>query len=170
MEYRHVKGPVYCRYAYTPPIINSELALELGIEASSVVRLDEGSNVKLRMVLEDQDKRMTCHAKIDWVKQNQETGDYRVGLSHLSLSDEEFRVLRKSLVEEPSKQLEFGERVTDKGLTVEPMIHGDQEVELKRIKALTLPVAVIEAIDSARGEVPFSEFVTRAIDAYLKQL
>lgn len=169
MEYRHVRGPVYCRYAYTPPIINSELAMELGIEASSVVRLDEGSNVKLRMVLEDQNKRMTCHAKIDWVKQNEQTGDYRVGLSHLSLSDDEFRVLRRSLIEEPSKALEFGAKVTDKGLEVEPLIRGEEEVEIKRIKALTLPVALIEAIDSARGEVPFSEFVARAIAAYLKQ-
>ena len=169
MEYRHVKGPVYCRYAFTPPIINSELALELGIEASSAVRLDEGSNVKLRMVLEDQDKRITCHAKIDWVKQNEHTGDFRVGLSHLSLSDGEFRVLRRSLVEEPSKQLEFGERVTDKGLGVEPVISGEEEGDIKRIKALTLPVALIEAIDSSRGEVPFSEFVARAVAAYLKQ-
>ncbi len=168
MEYRHVRGPVYCRYAYTPPIINSDLALELGIEASSAVHLDEGSNVKLRIILEDEGKRMTCHAKIDWVKDNQQTGDYRVGLSHLSLSDAEFRVLRRSLVGESSKHMEFGARVTDKGLTVEPLIHGEEEVELKRIKALTLPVALIEAVDSARGDVPFSEFVTRAIAEYLK--
>lgn len=169
MDYRHVKGPVYCRYAYTPPVINSELAFELGIEASSVVRLDEGSNVKLRMVLEDQNTRMTCHAKIDWVKENEQTGDYRVGLSHLSLSDDEFQVLMKSLVEQPSVYMEFGASVRDKGLTSAPFTRADESLEIKRIKAVTLPVELIEAIDSTRGEVPFSEYVARAIRAYLSQ-
>jgi hypothetical protein len=81
MEYRYVNGPVYCRYALTPPVINSDLGHKMGIvapcemdmQAGSHIKLKAGNNVKLRMVLDNRTKRMTCHAKIDWVRQDEST-------------------------------------------------------------------------------------------------
>ncbi len=169
MEYRHVNGPVYCRYAFTPPVINSKLAYQYGIEAPSILSLDVGSNVKLRLLLADGKKRITCHAIIDWVNADEATGEFKVGLSNLSLTDEEFEVLIDNFVDAPKLPLEFGESVRDKGLESEPVIGGERVQEIKRIKAVTLPVSVIEDIDAKRGDHQFSAFVTNALREYLKR-
>ena len=42
MEYKHVNGPVYCRFALTPPVINSERAYQYGIEAPSLIDIHAG--------------------------------------------------------------------------------------------------------------------------------
>jgi hypothetical protein len=47
MESKHVNGRAYCRYAATPPIINSPLADQYGIEVFSPVSVEEGRYVKL---------------------------------------------------------------------------------------------------------------------------
>lgn len=175
MEYRHVNGPVYCRFALTPPIINSPRASEYGIEAPSLIDLQagsnlalkEGSNVKIRMLLDNRSKRMTCHAKIDYVVRDELKAETRVGLSHLSLSDAEFRVLLENFTDEPAGLLEVTERIEDKGIEARPAIEADLFLETTRIKAVTFPINLIEEIDAKRGEVPFSEFVTRAVRAYL---
>ncbi|MCA1961203.1 MAG: hypothetical protein LDL33_10440 [Desulfomonile sp.] len=175
MEYKHVNGPVYCRFALTPPIINSPRAYEYGIEAPSLIDLQagsnrtlkEGSNVKIRMLLDNRSKRMTCHAKIDYVVRDEVKGETRVGLSHLSLSDAEFGILMENFTDEPVEPLEVTERVEDKGIEAKPVTEAGLLLETTRIKAVTFPIDLIEEIDAKRGEVPFSEFVTRAIKAYL---
>ncbi len=175
MEYKHVNGPVYCRFALTPPIINSPRAHEYGIEAPSMIdlhagsniRLKEGSNVKLRMLLDNRSKRMTCHAKIEYVIQDEARGETSIGFGHLSLSDEEFGVLMENFSEEPVGPVEVAERVEDKGIEAKPVTEAELFLETTRIKAVTLPVNLMEEIDARRGEVPFSEFVSRAIRAYL---
>ncbi len=47
MESKHVNSQAYCRYAATPPIINSPLADQYGIEVFSPVSIEEGRYVKL---------------------------------------------------------------------------------------------------------------------------
>lgn len=176
MEYKHVNGPVYCRFALTPPIINSPRALEYGVEAPSLIDLQagsnltlkEGSNVKLRMLLDNRNKRMTCHAQIDYVVRDEARGQTRVGFSHLSLSDAEFGVLMENFTDEPIEPLEVTERVEDKGIEARPVTEAELLLETTRIKAVTFPVNLIEEIDAKRGDVPFSEFVARAIKAYLQ--
>ena len=167
MEYRNVNGPVYCRYAFTPPVINSDLAYEYGIQAPSHIDLVEGRNVKLRMILDDRSLRITCHGKIDWVKKDEAGGELRVGLSHLSLSDQEFGVLMRNFSDGTDLPLEFGEQVRDKGLESEPFTSTEPETEIERIKAVSLPLAIIEAIDMKRGSVSFSKFVAQALRDYL---
>jgi hypothetical protein len=176
MEYRHVNGPVYCRFALTPPIINSPRASEYGIEAPSLIDLQagsnltlkEGTNVKIRMLLENRSKRMTCHAKIDYVVRDDLKAETRVGLSHLSLADAEFDVLLENFTDEPVELLEVTERIEDKGVEARPVTEAEVFLETTRIKAVTFPIGLIEEIDSRRGEVPFSEFVTRAVKAFLR--
>ena len=175
MRYKYVTGPVYCRYASTPPIINSELAEEYGIEARSFVELEQGRNVKVTILLENQSKRMSCHAKVAWVKWDETAGgafDERwiVGLNHLSLTNEEFVVLLENLVEEPECPLELRDRVRDMAGKSIPVTFPGKEEQVTRIKAVTMPVNLIDEIDSKRGDVPFSQFVTTAIRAYLKEL
>lgn len=167
MEYRHVNGPVYCRYAITPPVINSELAHQFGIEAPTVVELQEGSNVKLRLLLQGGSKRITCHAKIDWVKKDHRSGEYKAGLGQLSLTDPEFKVLLDNLVDEPEMPLRLGETVRAQDTDSEPVLDINDGGELKRIKAVTLPVSLIEMVDMKRGTVPFSEYVAQAIQEYI---
>ena len=175
MQYKHVNGPVYCRFALTPPIINSPRANEYGIEAPSMIdlhagshiRLKEGSNVKLRMLLDNRSKRMTCHAQIDYIRRDETGAETNIGFGHLSLSDEEFGVLMKNFSSEPVGQLEVAETVEDKGTEAKPVTEADLLLGTTRIKAVTLPVNLMEEVDSKRGEVPFSEFVSRAIRAYL---
>jgi len=175
MEYKHVNGPVYCRFALTPPIINSARAYEYGIEAPSMfdvqagsyTRLKEGVNVKVRMLLEGRTKRMTCHAKIDYVIEEESEGMTRVGFSHLSLSDEEFGVLMENFIEEPVAPLELTERVEDKGIEARPVTEAEVFMGTTRVKAVTFPVNLIEEIDAERGEIPFSEYVTRAVKEHL---
>jgi hypothetical protein len=168
MEYKHVNGQAYCRYAATPPIINSSLATQYGIEVLSMVNLEQGRNVKLRVVLEDRSNRMTCHAVIDYVQQDESIGQYKVGFSQLSLTDDEFRLLLQSFVDKSERVLEITETVRDKGMEAPPVTDLESLKEITRIKAVTLPVSLIEEIDMKRGEDSFSDFVTKALNKYLK--
>jgi hypothetical protein len=175
MDYKHVDGAVYSRYASSPPVINSKLAYQYGIQVPSPVepgqytQFSAGSNVKLRLVIEGGKKKMTCHAIIDWVARDEDTGQCTVGFGHLSLTDEEFRVLEKSFTERSDRPLEFGEAVRDKGPEAAPVTGTDEVREIMRLKAVNFPVSVIEAIDENRGDVPFSEFVSEAVRAYIRQ-
>jgi hypothetical protein len=173
MKYKYVNGPVFCRYAGTPPIINSKLAEEYGIEASSFVELEQGRNVKVRMVLENRTQRMTCHAKVAWVKRDEAAAgafDERwiVGLNSLSLTDDEFEVLLTNFVEEPESPLELLERLRDAASEISPVAFPGREEQVLRIKAVTMPVGLIDEVDAKRGNVQFSEFVSRAVKNYLK--
>jgi hypothetical protein len=175
MKYKYVNGPVFCRYAGTPPIINSKLADEYGIEASSFVEMEQGRNVKVRIVLENRTRRMTCHARIAWVKRDETAGgafDERwiIGLDSLSLTDAEFEVLLTNFVEEPESSLELLERLRDAASETLPVEFPGKEDRVLRIKAVTMPVALIDEIDAKRGDVQFSEFVGRAVKAFLKDL
>jgi hypothetical protein len=169
MEYKHVNGQAYCRYAVTPPILNSPLALQYGIEAPSMLVLEEGRNVKLRIVMEGRQTRMTCHARVDYVKPDETTGQYKVGFSNLSLTEGEFRLLLQSFVPKSERVLEFGDTVRDKGVQAEPVTAVEGIGEICRMKAVTLPVSVIEDIDMKRGDVSFSDFVVKALRSYLKR-
>jgi hypothetical protein len=176
MEYKSVNGPVYCRYAITPPVINSDTAREIGIlapidaalQAGSNVELREGSNVKLRILLSDRSIRMTCHAVINWLTRNESTGKYTVGFGHLSLSDAEFQVLLKNVADKPDDFVVFGETVRVKGAEAPPVTLTEDRQEITRAKAVTMPVGLIEEIDARRGTVPFSEFVVTAVRTYMK--
>ncbi len=169
MEYKHLKGQAYCRYASTPPIINSPLAYNYGIEVQSMMDVEAGRNVKLRVVLEDRSKRMTCHARIDYAQRDESIGQWRVGFSNLSLNDVEFRLLLQSFVDKSERVLEFADTVRDKGVDVPPVTESDNLAKISRMKAVELPVNLIEEIDMKRGEVPFSKFVIKALEAYLKR-
>ena len=175
MEYKHIDGAVHSRVASTPPIINSDLAFKYGIQVASFVEptqytgFGEGQNVKLRLVLEDGTKRITCHARIDWAKKDEETGQQLIGFGHLSLTDEEFKVLERHFVEKSEKLLEFGVRVRDRAREAESVTVSAQAREIMRLKAVNFPVSVIEAIDENRGDIPFSEFVTVAVRDYIRR-
>ncbi|MDR3603457.1 MAG: hypothetical protein P4L38_02405 [Syntrophaceae bacterium] len=169
MEYKHVNGQAYCRYAATPPIINSPLADQYGIEVFSPVSVEEGRYVKLRVVLQDRPGRITCHARIDYAKRVESGNQYRVGFSHLSLTDEEFRLLLQSFVDESERVLELTESVRDKGAEA-PSVTGMEGLEkITRIKAVTLSVSLIEEIDMKRGDESFSDFVAKAVRDYVKR-
>ncbi len=177
MEYRHVNGPVYCRFAKTPPIVNSELAEKFGIEAPTDVdvgvvggdSLKTGTAVKLRLVLDGRKKQMTCHAKIDYVLQDETTGKTRIGFGRLSFSDKEFRKLIESFTEASDQPVKITERVRDKGLEAKPISQELDLSETTRIKAVTFPVALIDEIDAKRGDTTFSEFVADAVRQHLHQ-
>ncbi|MFC1835365.1 hypothetical protein ACFL2Q_11625 [Thermodesulfobacteriota bacterium] len=168
MEYRPVNGPVYCRYAGTPPIINSKLAELFGIESQSPVELEQGSNVKLRIILEGERKRLTCHATVDWVIEDESSGDFRIGMSNLSLTEPEFEVLVRNFSDRPTGSLQFGPSVRVQDHDTEPVAISGEFKEITRIKAVTLPVSLIESIDMKRRDMPFSEFVTKGLRHYLK--
>jgi hypothetical protein len=173
MKYKYVNGPVFCRYAGTPPIINSRLAEEYGIEASSFVELEQGRNVKVRMVLENRTRKMSCHAKVAWVKRDYLAAgafDNRwiVGLNSLSLTNAEFHVLLANFVEEPECPLELRERLRDEAADTPSVVLPGKEDDVVRIKAVTLPVAVIDMIDAKRGDVQSSQFIVEAVKEYLK--
>jgi hypothetical protein len=169
MKYVHVDGLVYCRFAHTPPVVNSRIASEYGIEAEVGVKAQygpifaEGKNVKLRLILENRTKRMTCHAKVDWVRDDPATGECKVGLGQLSLSDDEFRVLLDNSTEEPYARLKFTESVRHEVEETVPIIRGADERVIMRMKAVELPVELIELIDEKRGATPFSVFVTEVL-------
>jgi hypothetical protein len=169
MEYKHVNGQAYFRYAGTPPIINSPLANQYGIEVLSLMSLEEGRNVKLRIVMEDRRTRMTCHARIDYVRRDEAAYQYRVGFSHLSFSDQEFRFLLSNFVDESEKVLEIADRVRDKGVDIAPVIESEGLTGVSRIKAVSLPVSLIEEIDMKRGGDTFSDFVKKALTDYLNR-
>ncbi len=171
MKYGHLEGHVYCRYAKTPPIINSNFAEQYGVEASlpatsGSFMLEEGKTVKLRLVFDNRRKRMTCHAQVDWVKK-EENGKQLIGFSHLSLSDEEFKVLLNNFAETPQQGFTFGDTVRDGTDDIAPLVKTADAKDITRIKAITIPVGLIEEIDSKRKETPFSEFVIRALKDYL---
>jgi hypothetical protein len=174
MDYKHIDGLVYSRYASTPPVINSELAFKYGIKVPCNVEpgqfsgFEVGKNVKLRLVVAGGDKKITCHAKIDWVTKDESTDEYYVGFGNLSLTDEEFQVLQSSFIEDKGKVLEFGVRVRDRAREAKPVVVSDTAREIMRLKAVNFPVSIIEAIDEKRGHVSFSEFVTNAVRKYLK--
>jgi len=174
MEYKHVDGTIYSRFAGTPPILNSELAFSIGLAVPlSIGPISEsdfsvGKNVKLRIVIENSTKRMTCHARIDWVKRDEGSGTWSIGFGSLSLTDEEFAVLSRSFVERTPFPLQFGEGVRDKGKAADAVAISDTAREITRLKAVNLPVSVIELVDGHRGSATFSEFVVQAIRAYVK--
>jgi len=174
MEYKHIDGQVYSRYALTPPIINSELALKYGIQIPCPVEpgpfagLVIGRYVKLRLVIEGGTKKITCHAKIDWVRTDAATNECLVGFGSLSLTNEEFAILEESFAERPARKLEFGVSVEDKAPEAAPVVATATAKEIMRLKAVNFPVTVIEAIDAYRGKTGFSEFVAEAVREYVK--
>jgi hypothetical protein len=175
MEYKSIDGPVFSRKALSPPVINSRMATTVGIKALCLTEpgqysgIQAGNNVKLRLVLEGGKKRLTCHGMVDWVKFDEFTNKYFIGFGSLSLSDEEFRVLQRSFVEEAEKPVEFVPRVREKAAEVESVAVANTAAKIMRHKAVNFPVTVIEAIDIMRGDTPFSEFVVNAVLAYIKQ-
>jgi hypothetical protein len=169
MEYKHVNGSAYCRYAATPPVINSPLADQFGMEVFSQNILEPGRDVKLRVVLKDRPGRITCHARIDYAKKVENTNHYRVGFSHLSLTDQEFQLLLQSFVTESDRVLQFTETVRDKGVEAPPISEIEDLQQVARIKAVTLPISLIEEIDMKRGEESFSNFVARVLGDYVKR-
>ncbi len=91
-----------------------------------------------------------------------------MGLDHLSLTDVEFAVLQRNLVDEPKEAVEFGVRVRDKGLDAESVTVSDEAKEIRRMVAVDFPVSLLEEIDMNRGDTRFSEFIVNAVRAYLK--
>ncbi len=174
MDYKHIDGLVYSRYASTPPVINSDLAFRYGIKVPCTVEpgqfsgFEAGRNVKLRLVVAGGAKKITCHAKIDWVKRDESTDELYVGFGNLSLTDEEFQVLQDNFVEDKGRVLEFGVRVRDRAKEAKPVVVSNKAREIMRLKAVNFPVSIIEGIDEKRGNVSFSEFVTNAVREYLK--
>lgn len=154
---------MFSRYAFTPPVVNSERERSYGIETPSSVPVDQGSNVKLRIVLDLLSRRMTCQAVVDHVIINKLRGTYTVAFGQLSLSDDEFEILVGNCVEKADTKIEFGKWVRHGGLNASPIPEGEMGEEITRVKAINLPVSLIEAIDSKRGDVPFSKYVTMAL-------
>ena len=169
MEYKHVNGQAYFRYANTPPIMNTPLANQYGIEVLSLMKLEGGRNVKLRIVMDDRRTRMTCHARVDYVHRDEAAYQYRVGFSNLSFSDAEFRFLLGNFVPESEKILEVADSVRGKGSDITPGIGSGSLEGVTRIKAVTLPVGLIEEIDDKRGPETFSDFVRKALTECLKR-
>jgi hypothetical protein len=174
MLYMNVDGQVYCRYALTPPIINSPKAAEYGIKVPWLGQPGQfsgpevGRNIKLRLVVDNGTKKMTCHGKIAWFEPEPQTGQMFMGLDHLSLTDVEFAVLQRNLVEESKEPVEFGVRVRDKGPDAESVTVSDDAKEIRRMVAVDFPVGLLEEVDMNRGDTRFSEFVVNAVRAYLK--
>jgi hypothetical protein len=175
MEYRAIEGAVYSRSALSPPIINSSLALSYGIRVPCMVELGEftglsvGGNVKLRMVVDGGKRKMTCHAKVDWLQEDEDAGQTYVGFGSLSLSDDEFEILVRNFTAEHGLPLEFGPSVRDKAIEAEPVVVSSTAREIMRLKAVNFPVSIIEEIDVRRGSVPFSAFVVQAVKEFLKR-
>jgi hypothetical protein len=175
MQYMHVDGQVFSRRALTPPIINSEMATLYGIQVPCDTEPSQysgpvvGNNVKLRLVIDNGAKKMTCHARIDWIEKDPDSDKTLVGFGHLSLTDDEFRVLETYFTEQPSVLLDFSTSVRDKAAQAETVKVSNQAKEIMRLKAVNFPVSLIEAIDENRGATPFSEFVATAVKEYLKR-
>ena len=173
MEYKSVNGKVYSRYALMPPVINSDLAFKYGLRILSIIepgqysQLEAGRNVKLRLVVNDGKTKMTCHGKIDWVGTDQTDGRTYVHIGHLSLTEDEFKILEWDFVGKTDTPLEFGVRVRDYGKEAESVRFGKDSKEITRMVAVDFPMSVYEAVDEKRGSVPFSEFVTSVLKEYL---
>ncbi|HMK37624.1 MAG TPA: hypothetical protein VK463_21305 [Desulfomonilaceae bacterium] len=174
MEYKSIQGTVYSRSALSPPVINSSSALKYGIRVPCMAEpgqysgLEVDGNVKLRMVVDQGKKKMTCHAKVDWIEQDERSGQAYVGFGSLSLSSEEFALLLRNIAAEPGQPLQFGASVRDKAPEAEAVLVSETAKEIMRLKAVNFPVSIIEEVDEKRGEVPFSEFVVAAVKQYLK--
>lgn len=175
MEYWNIDGHVYCRYAATPPVLNSDMATKYGIKAPSMVEPGQfsgfkaGRNVKLRIVLNGGKLKMTCHGTIDWVGPDSETGQLFVGFGNLSLTDEEFEILQRGFSAQPTKPVEFSESVRSKAVEAETVQVSAEAKEIRRLKVVNFPVSVIDLIDAHRGETSFSDFVVEAVRAYVKR-
>jgi hypothetical protein len=130
------------------------------VEPGQFSGFEVGKNVKLRLVVAGGDKKITCHAKIDWVTKDESTDEYYVGFGNLSLTDEEFQVLQSSFIEDKGKVLEFGVRVRDRAREAKPY-----ERSAREIMVVLKPVSIIGQLTA---DVSFSEFVTNAVRAYLK--
>lgn len=175
MRYMHVDGQVFSRHALTPPVINSDKATVYGIQVPCDTEPSQysgpvvGSNVKLRLVIDNGAKKMTCHARVDWIEKDPNTGKSSVGFGNLSLTDEEFKVLQSCFTEQAKEVLDFSSSVRDKAAHAETVKVSNQAKEIMRLKAVNFPVSIIEAIDENRGSTPFSEFVTNAVKDYLKR-
>jgi hypothetical protein len=175
MEFKAVDGSIYCRPALTPPITNSEFAPRVGLRARSHIDLESGgnvplkpgSNVKLRILLDGGAKRMTCHARIHGFERDRGGGATEVYFDELSLSDEEFRLLWNYMRDERGRVFELTDTVRNMGpkASVYPAVVQGQAPA--RVKAVTIPVSLIERIDEARGSMRFSEFVCKAVSVYL---
>jgi len=105
MEYKHVKGRVVCAYAFTPPVVKTDLAHAYGIEAPSDVLLEQGSNARLRIVLTHLSKRMRCKAVVDRVTMDKSSGAYAIAYSQLSLPNDEFELLLNNCVEQDDMKM-----------------------------------------------------------------
>jgi hypothetical protein len=164
---------VYGRYAKTPPIINSTEAYKYGLEFLAGTKsqygpvYEEGRHIKLRIVLDNRTKRFTCHGTIDHVEILKGSGEYKLGVSHLSLSDEEFELLKEFSVDTPLQSILFVSSVREAPSDAQPVVSDKDQKEIKRIKAVTLPVSLIESIDDQRGSTPFSEFMVEAIKKHI---
>ncbi len=173
MEYKGIDGPVFSRRALSPPIINSSMANEFGLKAScsmepgQYVGLETGANVKLRLLLNHGKRKITCHGVIDWIKFDESRGKHYIGFGSLSLSDKEFHILERNFVEEPDEPVEFVQKIREKARDVESAVALDEAAEIMRHKAVNFPVSVIDAIEAARGDTPFSAFVVDAVRTYL---
>ena len=138
MEYKSIGGPIFSCQALSPPVINSAMATKLGIKAPCMTEpgqytgFEAGNNVKLRLVVDGGEKRLTCHGVIDWVKFDEATANCYIGFGSLSLSDEEFRVLQRNLVEESDKPVEFVRDVREKGAELECVVVADTEILEKK--------------------------------------
>jgi hypothetical protein len=110
MEYKRAKGRVFSRYAFTPPVLNSDLARSYGIEAPSSVSLDQGSNVQLRIILDHLSKKLICHAVVDHVTTDESSGTYTIAFGQLSLANDEFEILLNNCLGQTDTKIEFGKR------------------------------------------------------------
>ncbi len=175
MIYGNVGGHVYSRYALMPPIINSDEAFEYGIKAPWLGEPGQfsgpelGRSVKIRLVINGGKKKMTCHGKIDWFEPEPQTGQMFIGFGSLSLSNEEFAILKKNFVEESLSPVEFGVRVRDKAPEAEVVTASDKAREITRMIAVEFPVSLLEKIDLNRGDITFSEFIANAVREYIKR-
>lgn len=177
MEYKALDGSIYCRPALTPPIINSEIAKGVGLMAFSDIDLESGgnvplkpgSNVKLRVILEGGARRITCHAKISGFHKDESSRKTTVFFNQLSLSDSEFHLLLNYMVDDSTPAMEFASTLRPKGLDADPLAPAHYPERITRVKAVTMPVSLIEMIDERRGGMRFSDYVCAAVLSHMNR-
>lgn len=178
MEFKNLNGRIYCRPALTPPVVNSDLAGSIGLKAPSDMDLETGgnvplkpgSNVKIRALLDGGEKRMTFHAKIHDFDSEVHSGKAFVYFDQLSLSDSEFRLLMGYMVDDEGQPLEIEKTLRKIGARSSPFLPENQINGQTRVKAVTMPISLIEMIDENRGAIGFSDYVTKAVITYINQL